>query len=89
MYEILPFHFVEEFVIPTNHLVCKGFYQIANGKYSRTKCDDGNNTPPPHIMFQKGTENINITVLPEIVLSNSNIIACNGIIHSISEVMLF
>jgi len=83
LYDILSFHFIKDFVIPTDHLVCKELHEMANGKDSRTRCED--ETPPPHVKFQKGAGNKDLKALPEIM---ENIVACNGIIHSVSEVML-
>jgi len=83
---LLSFHFIKDYVVPTHHLVCKELHQMTNSKYSRTVCDD--DIPAPDTMLQKGARNKDINASSEIIESNSNIVACNGINHFISTIML-
>jgi uncharacterized surface protein with fasciclin (FAS1) repeats len=78
--DILLFHIVKDNVVMINDLLCKGKLRMANSKESRTKCEVG--------LFQKGAGNAQVGTLPEIIVTDSDIPACNGIVHTISEVMI-
>ena len=61
---------------------------MSNSKISCTKSDD--ETPPPHIMYQIGAGNNDLTVLPEVIESNQTLtfLICNVVVYSISEIIL-
>ena len=75
---ILLFHVVSGHVLEADDLHCQDKIEMANGKKSRTVCDDGD-------IFQKGAGNSRDET-PEIIATD--IEACNGVIHVVSEVML-
>lgn len=63
-------------------LVCKQTVGMANGRDSRTICDNNQN---PTIMWQRGAANVD-SALPQII--SGDIKACNGVIHVVDNVML-
>lgn len=77
--QILAFHTVEDKAIYSSDLRCKETVEMANGKESRTVCRKGS-------IFQKGKGNSDMH-RPEIV--EVDIQTCNGVIHTVNEVMLF
>lgn len=79
--DLLAFHTVAGGLAKSN-LVCKELVQMANGKDSRTTCDNNKN---PSRFYQRGSDNID-SALPEII--DADIVACNGIIHAVNNVML-
>ena len=82
--DLLLFHAVPDVALSSSDLVCKGTVTMANGKDSRTKCDNNND---PSIYYQTGADNNVDGSDPEIV--QVDIEACNGsIVHIIDNVML-
>mmetsp|Transcript_15879 Transcript_15879/g.39437 ORF Transcript_15879/g.39437 Transcript_15879/m.39437 type:complete len:205 (-) Transcript_15879:14-628(-) len=80
--DLLLFHAVPDMALSSADLLCKGTVTMANGKDSRTKCDNNSN---PSIFYQTGADNVETD--PEIV--QADIAACNGsIVHIIDNVML-
>jgi transforming growth factor-beta-induced protein len=77
--DVLLFHVVANEVLDSNSLICGDLVEMANGKESRTKCDDGTLT------YQSGGDNID-GLEPAFV--QVDIIACNGVIHVVDNVML-
>ena len=75
---ILLFHVVAGHVLEADDLHCTDKIEMANGDDSRTVCKG-------HDIFQKGAGNSR-SKMPEIIATD--IEACNGIIHVVSEVML-
>lgn len=80
--DLLTFHAVSGSALAKSDLVCKEVVAMANGKNSRTKCDDSSN---PSVFYQTGADNMDDR-LPEIV--QFDIQACNGVIHEINNIML-
>jgi transforming growth factor-beta-induced protein len=76
---ILLFHLVDDQVLKSDDLVCGDLIEMANNKDSRTKCDDGTPT------YQSGGDNIDGF---EPALVQVDVMACNGVIHSVDNVML-
>ncbi|KAL3928417.1 MAG: hypothetical protein SGARI_005040 [Bacillariaceae sp.] len=76
--DVLLFHTVPDQAILEESLECGDLLEMSNGKPSRTKCRDG-------LKFQPGADNPD-SMLPQIV--DTDIKACNGIVHIVSEVML-
>ena len=76
--DILLFHVVSNKVIFEDDLECTHVTHMANGKDSRHVCVGGD-------VFQKGGGNPR-SDMPKIV--NTDIGACNGVIHVVDEVML-
>ena len=74
------YHATEGFVMMKD-LVCGEKIEMAMAGNSRTKCTDGGAT-----MFQMGGGNRSNNLFP--VIDDADIMACNGIIHLVSEVML-
>jgi uncharacterized surface protein with fasciclin (FAS1) repeats len=80
--DLLGFHAVAGQALRSTDLVCKETLPMANGKDSRTTCD---NNQDPTIFWQRGADNVD-DALPEII--DVDVEACNGIIHVINNVML-
>jgi uncharacterized surface protein with fasciclin (FAS1) repeats len=80
--DMLLFHAVADVTIMSKDLVCKETVAMANGKSSRTTCDNNQN---PSRFFQRGSDNTD-DAIPEII--EADIMACNGVIHVIDNVML-
>lgn len=76
--DILLFHAISGKKIHREELKCRKTVEMANGRESRTVCDHGER-------FQKGAGNPSHN-MPRIVFPD--ILACNGIVHIIDEVML-
>ena len=76
--DVLLFHAVANDVVYASDLECKNTIQMANGKNSRTVCRGAS-------VYQKGAGNSRDD-MPEII--ESDIAACNGILHVVDEVML-
>merc|ERR1712238_323677 len=62
-------------------LSCQGLLDMTTGKTSRTKCDDGKR-------YQNGPGNHDSETFPMITKNSSDIVTCNGIVHTIDAVML-
>jgi uncharacterized surface protein with fasciclin (FAS1) repeats len=80
--DLLAFHTVAGEGLAKSNLICKETIEMANGKDSRTTCDDNQN---PGRFFQRGADNVD-SALPEIV--EADIMACNGVLHAVDNVML-
>lgn len=80
--DLLLFHAVSDTVLMSSDLVCKETIAMANGKDSRTICDNNQN---PSVYYQRGADN-NDEFLPEII--EADVMACNGVVHVINNVML-
>ena len=76
--DILLFHAVGEKALKAKDLRCKKTTEMANGKDSRTVCRRGD-------IYQKGAGNPR-SDMPKIV--DTDIDACNGVIHVVDEVLL-
>jgi uncharacterized surface protein with fasciclin (FAS1) repeats len=76
--DILTFHAVAGEVVFSTDLNCTGPLTMANGKTSRTICEGVD-------IFQKGAGNPRDT-MPQIV--DTDIEACNGVVHVVNQVML-
>ena len=76
--DILLFHAVADRAVFSSDLECTQLIEMANGEDSRTVCSDGK-------IHQKGAGNPRDN-MPEIIATD--IEACNGVIHIVSEVML-
>jgi len=75
---ILRFHVVVDKALSVNDLMCDQLLEMANGKDTRTECDN------KEIPFgQKGKTNENPAMFIE-----TDIQACNGIIHIIDDVLV-
>merc|ERR1712238_203344 len=81
MATIVKFHIHEGDSIAYEELECKGLLDMANGKTSRTKCDEGKR-------YQNGPGNHYLDTFPLIIKNSSDIVTCNGIVHTIDAVML-
>jgi len=82
--DIVKFHFHEGESIKVKDLECSGLIKMTNGDDSRTKCEDGKR-------YQKGAGNNaleDLSMLPMIIKNESDMEACNGIVHTIDTVML-
>eukprot|EP00537_Pseudo-nitzschia_pungens_P009381 CAMPEP_0172379388 /NCGR_PEP_ID=MMETSP1060-20121228/69907_1 /TAXON_ID=37318 /ORGANISM="Pseudo-nitzschia pungens, Strain cf. cingulata" /LENGTH=698 /DNA_ID=CAMNT_0013107129 /DNA_START=102 /DNA_END=2198 /DNA_ORIENTATION=+ len=77
--DLIAFHTVPEQTIVSTDLKCDSRSFMANEEFTFTICE-GDKT------FQVGQENP-IANYPQII--SSDIMACNGVIHTLSEVMLF
>ena len=75
---ILTEHVIANAMITAEDLVCTEKTEMANGKKTRTVCKNG-------VTYQKGSGNSD-EVRPEII--ETNIEACNGIIHVVDQVIL-
>merc|ERR1712238_643429 len=78
---IVKFHIHEGDSIAYEELECKGLLDMANGKTSRTKCEEGKR-------YQNGPGNHYLDTFPLIIKNSSDIVTCNGIVHTIDAVML-
>merc|ERR1712238_490158 len=83
---IVKFHIHEGDSIAYEELESKGLLDMANGKTSRTKCDEGKR-------YQNGPGNHESDTrrripFPMIIKNSSDIVTCNGIIHTIDAAML-
>merc|ERR1712238_573373 len=78
---IVKFHIHEGDAIAYKELECKGLLDMANGKTSRTKCEEGKR-------YQNGPGNHKSDTFPMIIKNSSDIVTCNGIVHTIDAVML-
>ena len=76
--EVLLGHVVANAEINFEDLECKKLIEMTNGKNTRTVCKNG-------ITYQNGRGNDDDR-RPEIV--ESNIMACNGIVHVVDQVIL-
>ncbi len=76
---ILLGHVVSGVAIPAEDLACSELTEMANGKDTRTVCKDEG-------VFQKGRGNSD-EERPKII--DSDIQACNGIVHVVDQVILF
>ena len=76
--DVLAFHAIQDYVLYASDLKCTRRYEMANGKDSRHVCRG-------HDVFQKGAGNRD-NKRPEII--ETDIRACNGVIHVVDEVML-
>merc|ERR1712238_256726 len=81
MATIVKFHIHEGDSIAYEELECTGLLDMANGKATRTKCDDGKR-------YQNGPGNHKSDTFPMIIKNSSDIVTCNGIVHTIDAVML-
>merc|ERR1712238_587021 len=81
MATIVKFHIHEGDSLTYEELECKGLLDMATGKTSRTKCDDGKR-------YQNGPGNHESETFPMIMKNSSDIVTCNGIVHTIDAVML-
>merc|ERR1712238_462128 len=77
---VVLFHFYEGMLLTADKLVCgeKIISMNDNGDASRTKCLDDNK-------YQNGNGNTKAGTMPEIASADS--LACNGVIHTIDDVM--
>lgn len=71
------YHVVLEELLSTD-LECGGLVTMANTRDTRTICED-------HDLFQKGSGNTEEN-LPKII--GTDILACNGVIHVVDNVIL-
>merc|ERR1712238_464814 len=81
MATIVKFHIHEGDSLTYEELACQGLLDMANGKTSRTKCDDGRR-------YQNGPGNHDSETFPMIMKNSSDIVTCNGIVHTLDAVML-
>merc|ERR1719162_1213124 len=81
MATIVKFHIHEGDSITYEELECKELLDMTTGKTSRTKCDDGKR-------YQNGPGNHDSETFPMIMKNSSDIVTCNGIVHTIDAVML-
>merc|ERR1712161_29314 len=81
MATIVKFHLHEGDSLTYEELECQGLLDMAIGKTSRTKCDDGKR-------YQNGPGNHESETFPMIMKNSSDIVTCNGIVHTIDAVML-
>merc|ERR1712238_517238 len=81
MSTIVKFHIHEGDSLTYEELACQGLLDMATGKTSRTKCDDGKR-------YQNGPGNHESETFPMIMKNSSDIVTCNGIVHTIDAVML-
>jgi transforming growth factor-beta-induced protein len=77
--DVLLFHAVADDVLFSDELECSALLTMANGKDSRTKCDDDGS------IFQSGGDNLE-GLEPEVI--DVDIVACNGVVHIVNNVML-
>jgi uncharacterized surface protein with fasciclin (FAS1) repeats len=75
---ILLFHAVADKVVKSCSLRCAASTEMANGDISETVCKEGGT-------FQTGAGNADGN-MPKIV--TKDIMACNGVVHVVSQVML-
>merc|ERR1712238_462895 len=77
---VVLFHFYEGMMLTSDKLVCgeKIISMDDNGDASRTKCLDDNK-------YQKGNGNTKTGTMPKI--NTVDHMACNGVIHTLDEVM--
>jgi uncharacterized surface protein with fasciclin (FAS1) repeats len=81
--DLLGFHVVAGQALKSTDLVCKATVGMANGKSSRTTCDNNQNAST---VWQRGADNVE-DALPQII--GVDMEACGGsIIHIINNVML-
>jgi transforming growth factor-beta-induced protein len=76
---ILLYHAVPDEVLTSDDLICGDLLEMANGKDTRTKCDDGKLT------YQVGAGNEDDA---QPVFVETDVVACNGVIHILDKVML-
>merc|ERR1712238_196004 len=81
MATIVKFHIHEGDSLTYEELACQGLLDMATGKTSRTKCDDGKR-------YQNGPGNHESETFPMIMKNSSDIVTCNGIVHTLDAVML-
>merc|ERR1719162_1439701 len=81
MATIVKFHIHEGDSLTYEELECKGLLDMATGKTSRTKCNDGKR-------YQNGPGNHESETFPMIMKNSSDIVTCNGIVHTLDAVML-
>jgi uncharacterized surface protein with fasciclin (FAS1) repeats len=87
--QLLLFHAVAEQALYKDDLPCvagHNLIEMANGKDSRTLCDDIRpGVPVPK--YQKGKFNPRGEAAPEVVTFDME--ACNGVVHELDAVLLF
>jgi transforming growth factor-beta-induced protein len=76
---VLLYHTVPNKVLLSDDLNCGELLEMANGKDTRTKCDDGK------VTYQVGSGNPDDS---EPAFVEVDIVACNGVIHILDKVML-
>merc|ERR1712238_490836 len=81
MATIVKFHIHEGDSLTYEELACQGLLDMATGKTSRTKCNDGKR-------YQNGPGNHDSETFPMIMKNSSDIVTCNGIVHTLDAVML-
>jgi len=83
---ILMFHVHEGTALEFDDLTCTEPLMMHNGKYSRTKCVYNNVENKLYVKHQDGAGNHKMENKPVII--QSNLPACNGIIHIVDTLML-
>lgn len=82
--DVLSFHAVQNSKLSYDDLLCTETIEMANGHDSRTQCSKDKETKEP-FKIQKGAGQIS-GMPPKII--ESDISACNGIIHVVDNVMI-
>ena len=77
--DVLLFHIVSDAEMLSTHLVCSESIEMANNQTSTTVCQGDS-------IFQRGEGNIDDEQMPLIV--ESDIGACNGVVHVVDNVLL-
>lgn len=82
--DLIAFHATSGNALMKSDLVCKEVISMANGKSSRTKCD---NNDEPTTYYQVGADNAQAGADNPMIIE-FDITACNGVIHKLDGVML-
>ena len=82
--DVLTFHAIQFQVFNYDDLQCKEILTMSNGDESRTKCDKDDDTKERY-KIQKGAGQLE-DMMPRII--ESDIEACNGVIHKLNNVMI-
>ena len=82
---VVRYHLHDGSLLFFEDLVCRDLIPMANGRRSRTKCQEGIDFEDSFVKYQRGPGQVG-DMLPEITTKNLG--ACNGVVHVVNHVMI-